>query len=459
MNYFYFFFFLSLSVLVWFKPLMFYISEKVQEARSLNILGGITFLIGVSLVIFFTLYDGWADRLWILITVILGCLLCIRGLVVIFYLDSVKKILPLYLNHYYKFTFSISLILISLSFFIVSTDYIGEQKDISICKSDDSISVVCGISNPEDIVITPDQEFFLMSEFGGISPYQETKSGGFALLRIADNKKISPKITFEKNTWGDSVCRNSSNKDFGPHGIDLIERKDGRFQFAVVNHYPNESIEMFELILSEDDGRGWELIWRGCINVPDQYYFNDIALKSDGGFFASHMYSRDITMEEWLITSLFKSNSGHVVEWSDGFFKKVKNSEGSGPNGITLDRLSNILFISYNQGDQIVKFDLSNNEKINSYFVQSPDNIFLTENSAWFTSLDFQPNDAGDCIDRAACSLPFSIYEIDKDSFKLKNEYSFSKTVFGLPTIAIPMSDKIYMGSFHSDRLGYYIKK
>ena len=157
MNYFYFFFFLSLSVLVWFKPLMFYISKKVQEAKSLNVLGGITFLIGVSLVIFFTLYDGWADRLWILITVILGCLLCIRGLVVIFYLDSVKKILPLYLNHYYKFTFSISLILISLSFFIVSTDYIGEQKDISICKSDDSISVVCGISNPEDIVITPDQ--------------------------------------------------------------------------------------------------------------------------------------------------------------------------------------------------------------------------------------------------------------------------------------------------------------
>ena len=79
-------------MLVWFKPLMFYISKKVQEAKSLNVLGGITFLIGVSLVIFFTLYDGWADRLWILITVILGCLLCIRGLVVIFYLDSVKKI-------------------------------------------------------------------------------------------------------------------------------------------------------------------------------------------------------------------------------------------------------------------------------------------------------------------------------------------------------------------------------
>lgn len=458
MNYFYFFFFLSLSVLIWVKPLMIYICEKVQEAKSLNILGSITFLIGSALVIFFIQYDDWSERLWTFITVILGFLLCLRGLVVIFYLESIKKILPVYLNHYYKFTFSISLILIFLSFFIVSTDYIGEQKDISDCKSDNSISVVCNFLNPEDIVVTPDQKFLLMSEFGGISPYQETKSGGFALLRIADNKKISPKITFEKNIWGDSLCSNSSNKAFGPHGIDLMEREDGRFQFAVINHYPSESIEMFELILSGDT-KGWELVWRGCINVPDQYYLNDIALKSDGGFFASHMYSRDIRMEEWLITSLLKRNSGHIVKWSNGLFEKVDGSEGSGPNGITLDRSSNMLFVSYNQGDKIVKFDLSINKKINSYFVQSPDNIFLTENSAWFTSLDFQPGDAGDCIERKACSLPFSIYEIDKNSFKLKNEYSFSKTVFGLPTIAIPMSDKIYMGSFHSDRLGYYIKK
>ena len=258
MNYFYFFFFLSLSVLIWVKPLMIYICEKVQEAKSLNILGSITFLIGSALVIFFIQYDDWSERLWTFITVILGFLLCLRGLVVIFYLESIKKILPVYLNHYYKFTFSISLILIFLSFFIVSTDYIGEQKDISDCKSDNSISVVCNFSNPEDIVVTPDQKFLLMSEFGGISPYQETKSGGFALLRIADNKKISPKITFEKNIWGDSLCSNSSNKAFGPHGIDLMEREDGRFQFAVINHYPSESIEMFELIyLAIPRGGNW----------------------------------------------------------------------------------------------------------------------------------------------------------------------------------------------------------
>ena len=87
-----------------------------------------------------------------------------------------------------------------LSFFIVSTDYIGEQKDISNCKSDDSISVVCGLSNPEDIVITPDQNYFLMSESGGIRPYHETTSGAVALRRIFETQTIPRRIPLHKNT-------------------------------------------------------------------------------------------------------------------------------------------------------------------------------------------------------------------------------------------------------------------
>ena len=72
------------------------------------------------------------------------------------------------------------------------------------------------------------------------------------------------------------------------------------------------------------------------------------------------------------------------------------------------------------------------------------------------TSLDFQPNDAPDCIFKVNCSLPFSIHELDKDTLELKNKYIFSKTVFGLPTVAVPVNEKIYMGSFHADRLGSF---
>jgi hypothetical protein len=60
---------------------------------------------------------------------------------------------------------------------------------------------------------------------------------------------------------------------------------------------------------------------------------------------------------------------------------------------------------------------------------------------------------------RPACSLPFSVHELDRETLELKNKFSFNKTVFGLPTIAVPIGKKIYLGSFHSDRLGYFNKE
>ena len=455
MNYFYFFFFLFLSLLLWVKPLIVFICKKIDGAQNLHILGGLTFLIGMAMVIF-SINSDWAERLWILLTLIVGILLCIRGLVVIFFLEKIKKILPLYLNHYYKFSIPISTVMISLALFTVTTDYIGPQKNISECKSDDAISVICGVSNPEDIVVTPDNKYLLISEFGGIRPYDSTKSGGFALLRLSDNKIITPKISFGKNIWGEDSCK--QNEIFGPHGIDLVQREDGSYQLGVINHYPGETIEMFELVQKFEQDT-WSFVWRGCVEVPEKYYLNDVALKKDGTFYVSHMYSRDITMTKWLITALFKKDSGVILEWNKDSFVKVPNSEGSGPNGITFNKSTNNLFISYNQGDRVVKFDLSDNKKLQTFKVESPDNIYINKDSVWLTSLDFQPNDAGDCIERPACSLPFSIYEIDRETFVLKNKNSFNKTVFGLPTIALPIENVIIMGSFHSDRLGYFTQK
>ena len=342
MNYFYFFFFLFLSLLLWVKPLIVFICKKIDGAQNLHILGGLTFLIGMAMVIF-SINSDWAERLWILLTLIVGILLCIRGLVVIFFLEKIKKILPLYLNHYYKFSIPISAVMISLALFTVTTDYIGPQKNISECKSDDAISVICGVSNPEDIVVTPDNKYLLISEFGGIRPYDSTKSGGFALLRLSDNKIITPKISFGKNIWGEDSCK--QNEIFGPHGIDLVQREDGSYQLGVINHYPGETIEMFELVQKSEQDT-WSFVWRGCVDVPEKYYLNDVALKKDGTFYVSHMYSRDITMTKWLITALFKKDSGVILEWNKDSFIEIPNSEGSGPNGITLNELTNNLFIS-----------------------------------------------------------------------------------------------------------------
>ena len=341
--------------------------------------------------------------------------------------------------------------MIGLAFIIISNDYIGPQKDISECISDRNIEIICGFKNPEDIVITPDNEFLLMSEFGGIEPYEEQKPGYFALLNLQTKEKIIPNILIEENIWGNSSCKRNKIKKYGPHGIDLVKREDGAYQLGVANHFPDETIEMFEIF---KESGSWNMVWRGCIEVPNEFYFNDISLKTNGGFYASHMYKRDITLNEWLFISLIKKNTGYLVEWSEDGFSKINGSEGSGPNGIALDRKKNIIYINYNQGDSITKFDLNTNTKVDKKFIEAPDNPYIDGDYVWVTSLDFQPNDFGRCEFDISCSLPFSVYKLDKNNLETINKYSFSKSVFGLPTVAVPFNNEIYLGSFHSDRIG-----
>ena len=127
------------------KTIDIFYMQKVNEAENLNILGALTFTLGISLIVF-SINTDWQERLWILLTLILG-ILYVLGFVYNFFLQQIKNILPVYLNHYYKFTTSISLMMMILAFFIVSTDYIGPQKNINECKSDSVISVICGFSN------------------------------------------------------------------------------------------------------------------------------------------------------------------------------------------------------------------------------------------------------------------------------------------------------------------------
>ena len=462
MNYFYFFFFLLLASFILIKPLAKIISNWIIASEKLTKTGLLTVLIGVVCIVFsikgLEAYGAenefWYERTWQVITFSIGILLVLRGLVIILFLNSIKNNLTFFMKHYYKFAIPVSIFLTFISFVAVSNDYIGPQKDISSsCTAEKNIRVICGFSNPEDIVITPDNKFLLMSEFGGIGPYEDQKPGFFALLDLETEEKIIPTISIAENNWGDPECKRGIGDKYGPHGIDLIKRKDGSFQLGVISHYPNETIEMFELIKINNE---WSLIWRGCINVPYEYYFNDISLKEDGEFFASHMYKRDITLNEWLITSLLKSNSGFLVKWENNTFRKIPNTEGSGPNGIAFDEEAGLMYINYNQGDKIVSFDINKNKIINSQYIEAPDNPYIDGIHIWITSLDFQPNDFGECEFRDSCSLPFSIYKLDRESLKIVKKYSFSKSIFGLPTVAVPVEDEVYMGSFHSDRIGVF---
>ena len=130
-------------------------------------------------------------------------------------------------------------------------------------------------------------------------------------------------------------------------------------------------------------------------------------------------------------------------------------SEGSMPNGIAYDENNNLLYINNNLGDKVRVLDLNRKTSVAEIYLKAPDNLILTEESLWVTTLDHEILDILKCSESITCTLPFSVYELDPLTLEEKQKFSFRKTVFGLPTVALPVKDKIWIGSFRSDRIAY----
>ena len=346
-----------------------------------------------------------------------------------------------------------SICFFSLGLLLIVRSYIGPVISTEGCKSDQEIQVICLVKNPEDLAVTPDHDFLIVSEFGGIEPLEEMIPGKLSLLNLKTEEIEPLDMSYSNNTWGDGLCSRKNNDLLGPHGIDLITRNDGLYQLAVVNHIEYESIEMYELIKSETS---WHLIWRGCVRAPVENYLNDVSLKSDGSLFVSHMYDRDSSISSFLLAALFKKKTGYVLQWNNKQgFSKVVESEGSMPNGLAYDENNNLLYINDNLGDKVRILDLNNKTSVADTYLNAPDNLILTEESLWVTTLDHEILDTIKCIEYTVCALPFSVYELDPVTLEEKQRFSFRKTVFGLPTVALPVKDKIWIGSFRSDRVAY----
>lgn len=74
------------------------------------------------------------------------------------------------MKHYCRIAIPMALLCLGLSIFILGRAYIGPVVDISSCESGEKLSFSCAVSNPEDLAITPDNQFIVCSEFGRVKP-------------------------------------------------------------------------------------------------------------------------------------------------------------------------------------------------------------------------------------------------------------------------------------------------
>mgnify|MGYP001468576906 FL=1 len=350
-----------------------------------------------------------------------------------------------------------------LVYLFVTQANIEQVNYIEGCQSDDALTVYCDFQNPEDLSALPDGRHILVSEFGAITPLSPVNvRGNLSLLDTTDGTKKNIEIEMSDNVWGDPECERE-NMIFSPHGIDTNQRLDGSYQLAIVNHMPTETIELFELIEIND---AWSLIWRGCVDAPEHGYFNDVALKSNGSFYVSQMYDKNISLLMLAVMDTTKEDTGYVYHWTiKNGFKRLINTDGAFPNGVELSNDESNLFINYAFGNKISKYNLSSKTIEASFSMNGiPDNITIDGDYLWVGAQDYSGLDsliycgvfAKDIFEDPMinqCPLPFAAYHLKQSDLSLVNSYKYSNTVMGTATVALSVNGQLYFGTYHGDRI------
>ena len=350
-----------------------------------------------------------------------------------------------------------------LTYLFVTQANIEQVNYIEGCQSDDTLTVYCDFQNPEDLAVLPDGRHILVSEFGAIIPLSPINvRGNLSLLDTTDGTKKNIEIEMSDNVWGDPECERE-NMILSPHGIDINQRLDGSYQLAIVNHMPTETIELFELIEIND---AWSLRWKGCVDAPEHGYFNDVALMSNGSFYVSQMYDKNISLLMLAVLDTTKEDTGYVYHWTrQNGFERLINTDGAFPNGVELSNDESNLFINYAFGNKISKYNLSSKTIEASFNMNGiPDNITIDGDYLWVGTQDYSGLDsliycgvfAKDTFEDPMinqCPLPFAAYHLKQSDLSLVNSYKYSNTVMGTVTVALSMNGQLYFGTYHGDRI------
>lgn len=342
------------------------------------------------------------------------------------------------------------------------------SSQVNQCLPSEGFNPVCTFKNPEDLVLLPDEQTLLVSEMG---EFMTDAVGQLSMFDLTEQIKQPIEIVWENKlaTWGEQNCSRPNSALFSPHGIDLVERKDGKLQVLVVNHGGRESVELFELLRhssftneTEDTHLNklrWTLFWRGCAMPPGDPYLNDVAGLQNGGFLVTHMWDKSQAYATLVMKYILGIKTGWVWQWEpETGFQKMENSSGIAPNGIAINNSESVTYINMYGQNQLVVLSLDTHEQIAEVEVQQPDNVTVDEEgTVWIASHKHNPV-TEDCKDvtLGSCLLPFEVIKLNPSTFETSPIIAHPGTSMGYATVALHVSGTLYMGSAHGDRLVRY---
>jgi hypothetical protein len=329
----------------------------------------------------------------------------------------------------------------------------GGSPAITSCEPAAGLTPDCRFSNPEDLVATPSGNAMIVSQYSDMAGSRagslvEFNPGTGAIKPLFPAAGTVSPI----EGWGELDCPPPEPKRFAPHGIDQAQLITGEEVLYVVNHGGRESIEMFEIAASG------ELVWRGCVMAPEDGFFNDLVVLRSGEFRVTQMYPKSANALWSFLRMQFSDYApGFVYHWSPAFgFERLSGSDAQFANGVAQTADERMLFVNSYLGNEVIKVDVETGKRVGSVPVESPDNLSWSPTGELLVASHLASvRDTLACgeLETGNCGFAFRIVAIDPETLSQRTILEHAGPPMGAATVALPLGDGLYLGTFAGDRI------
>ncbi len=314
------------------------------------------------------------------------------------------------------------------------------------------------IGNAEDLQAIPGSAWVLASSMraadkpGGIYAISTASGSSQRLFPTSPEASARPGA----NTAADSRCPGEPGADFAPHGIHLQSGPDG-VSLHVVNHGNRESIEIFSIAAEGDDPP--TLNWTDCVPLPPGTQANSVAAAGDGTLYATAAGAVfDATAPAAGTAGPGDIPASGILAWQPQSGWRIVADKLALSNGLLISTDNRFLYAAEWLGRQIVEIDLGDPRHQRRLAVDfAPDNLrWADEGAFWVAGQATTVEEVMACYlsDRNHCGLDSALALIDSATLSALCHQTIAATEeFGGATVALPVADSLWIGTFRGDAI------
>src|SRR5687767_11016000 len=342
----------------------------------------------------------------------------------------------------------------------VGLQLLHAQTPPASCAPAAGLAFICGLQNPEDVVLVPGTRWLLTS---GMAP-------GAGLTAVDTQAKTVRKL-YAPGTASARPDRTRFANCPGPldakqallHGLALRPAAGGRYTVYATNHGGRESVEVFELSVGAGGAAAApSATWIGCVLLPAKLAANSVAAFTDGTLVATVLILPGRTFED----AFAMRNTGIVLQWTPGApaFVELKGTELVANNGVETSPDDREFYVASTPTRRVYAFSRAKPGAGPLRFAQlkdfGPDNVRWTSDNRLITAglIDDEPACGGRPKNEAGirCPMGYAVAAIDPKTMTATEIARGPRTpsFTGTDRKSV-VGNELWLGSFLADRLAY----